>query len=77
VGDKLLSVECSESREVVEIHLNRRGLESLIEVLSALRDACPPDHVHLMSAEWGGGELTGGPENAAFAAAKHLKICVW
>ena len=76
---KLLSVECHSSTEVVEIHLNRSGLDCLIEVLESLRKANSLDHVHLMSPEWGGNELTGQScrSSTDWAAAKHLKVCLW
>ena len=39
MNEKQLSVECDASREVVELHLNRPGLDYLIDVLIHLRDA--------------------------------------
>ena len=77
MNEKMVSVECDQSREVVELHLNRPGLDYLIDVLSRLRDATPPEHVHLMSSDWGGGELSGSAQNPDFVAAKHLKVCLW
>ena len=79
MNEKQLSVECDASREVVELHLNRPGLDYLIDVLIHLRDAQAPDHVHIMSPDWGGNGLTGEAvnQNVDFVAAKHLKVCLW
>jgi len=77
MNEKLLSVECDASREVVELHMDRRGLEYLIDVLTRLQHASPPEHLHLMSPEWGGDGLTGLPQNPDYVAAKHLKVCLW
>ena len=77
MSDKLVSVECDESRELVEIHLDSSGIEYLIDVLTRLRDSPPPEHVHLMTPDWGGNELNESSQNLDLVAAKHLKICLW
>ncbi len=77
MNEKLLSVESDARRESVELHMDRRGLNYLIDILTQLRDEPSPEHLHLMSAEWGGDGLTGSPQNPEYVAAKHLKVCLW
>jgi len=77
MSEKLLSVESDDARELVEVHLNRSGLDYLIDALTQLRDSPSPDHLHLMTANWGGDGLSGSPQNVDLVAAKHLKICLW
>ncbi len=77
MNEKLLSVESDASREIVELHVDRRGLDYLIDMLTQLRDEPSPEHLHLMSPEWGGDGLTGSPQNPEYVAAKHLKVCLW
>jgi hypothetical protein len=77
--NKLLSVESDDSHEIVELHMNRVGLDYLIDVLATLRESDAPDHVHIMSPEWGGDGLTGEPrhQREGYVAAKHMKVCLW
>jgi hypothetical protein len=77
MSEKLLSVECDGSRESVELHMDRHGLDYLIDILVKLRNEQPPEHLHLMSPDWGGDGLTGPPQNPEYIAAKHLKLCLW
>lgn len=77
MNEKLLSVEADATREIVELHVDRRGLDYLIEMLNRLRNEPSPEHVHLMSPEWGGDGLTGPRQNPEYLAAKHLKVCLW
>ncbi len=77
MNNRLISVECDEAREVVELHLDRPGIEYLIDKLIQLRDAPTPEHLHLMTPDWGGNELSELSQNADFFAAKHVKICLW
>lgn len=51
-----LTVSYAENE--VDISFDYEGLDHLIEVLSALKTYKAPDHDHLMSAAWGGDDLT-------------------
>lgn len=77
MSEKLFSVESDPAREVVEIHLDRNGLDYLIDTLNRLRNESAPEHIHLMCPEWGGDALSETPQNPEFAAAKHVKLCLW
>ncbi len=48
----------SYENEVVAIEMDREGLDHLVRSLTGLQSAKAPDHDHLMSEEWGSGELT-------------------
>ena len=57
----------------MEIHLDRDGLKTLLNQLRFLEEG-RTDHVHLMSAAWGGTHLEDEPLNADSVAIQHVKI---
>jgi hypothetical protein len=77
-NDRMLTVECDATGEVVLIHMNRVGLDYLIERLTYLRDkADSPDHTHLMSAHWGGSSLDDSGQTEGMQLVHHLKLLKW
>ena len=59
MADYLLTVEVEPDRLV--IHADRQGLRFLAERLLVLAESTPPgqhEHLHLMTPDWGGSELT-------------------
>ena len=77
MSQKLLTFEYDSAGEVVTLHLNREGLEYLIGVLVRMRDLAAPDHVHLMTADWGGEELTDQKQASGSVLIHHVKLCKW
>lgn len=72
-----LSFEWDCGRETLEIHGDRDGLLFLAAKLKSLADRAAPDHEHLMSAEWGGPELSGELVNAEATKVPHVIIALW
>ena len=71
----MLTFEITRDGDVVEIHANQDGLSTLIRCLEELR--VHGDHIHLMTQDWGGQELTQekqGPENRLV---NHVKLMLW
>ena len=52
----LLSFELSQDGDELDIHCDEHGLSKLKYILSQLENG--EQHVHLMTANWGGSELT-------------------
>lgn len=77
MNERMLTFECDTDREVVQVHVNREGLDYLIAVLARLRDLPTPEHVHLMTLDWGGGELSSEKQSPESSLIKHVKLCKW
>jgi len=56
-------------REELEILLDAAGLQTLVARLQMLADG-KTDHIHLMSAEWGDGDIEAKGDNAIH----HVKL---
>ena len=73
----LLTFEWDAKREILEIHGNPQGLEKLKYLIDSLLSKENNDHIHLMTADWGGDELSKEiqcPENQKI---NHVKIFKW
>lgn len=73
----ILTFEMNERDQILEIHTDETGINRLLELLVNLNKKKEPDHIHLMTANWGGEELTPdkiGDENIAI---NHVKIFKW
>ena len=57
----------------VELYFDKEGLEQLFERLNHLRDG-KTDHLHLMSEEWGLGDLNEEPHKENNRIAHHLRM---
>lgn len=76
--DYLLSVELSEDRDQLVIHGDEKGLRYLIEQLERLivdTKEAHFNHVHLMTPEWGGNELS--PETQGGTVLNHVEVYCW
>lgn len=73
----MLVFELDKSSSVLEIHLDDNGLEKLKEVIAKLDQLKQSDHVHLMTEEWGGDELSDEQQNMDFDLIHHVKIMRW
>jgi hypothetical protein len=82
--NSLLSVATSPEGDVVYIHANKAGLETLARVIERLKTKLEKgecDHDHLFTEEWGGHELTTtmlDPERKeGCKQVHHVKIYSW
>jgi hypothetical protein len=73
----LLTFEVDAKNEMLEIHANQKGLEKLKGVIDSLLSRSDCDHVHLMTTEWGGDELSSEKQNQENEIINHVKIFKW
>ena len=75
----MLTFEPDIKNEIIEIHANKEGIDKLVGYLQSLRDEANPEHIHLMTHEWGGCELTSEKQNhdAGFKLVNHVKLIKW
>ncbi|MFV9484899.1 Imm32 family immunity protein [Christiangramia sp. ASW11-125] len=75
----MLTFEYSNSDGKIEIHLDQNGIDQLNNILSSLSQESKSEHLHLMTKEWGGSELTQEKQNNStdFELINHVKIMFW
>ena len=58
--EKILTFELAPDGDEIEVHFNKKGLQSLIKELQNLFESRneSPGHTHLMTPSWSGHELT-------------------
>ena len=76
-ASRLLTVEYLEEREAVELHLNRAGLEHLLEILRSFEGSQGEADGHFLSDAWGGDDLTSEKVNVASTLIHRLDIRLW
>lgn len=76
---KLFTLEYSNEKELLEVHLNGKSAKELINVLDKLIKNNESEHCHLMTEDWGGSELTSDKQNLStdFNLINHLKLFFW
>ncbi|PPE74592.1 hypothetical protein C3942_07465 [Solimonas fluminis] len=72
----MLSFEFA-GNETLHVHGDRKSLLELADILIHLAKSEEPDHVHLMSPEWGGTTLSDKPQGLDTRSFKHVKVCIW
>lgn len=73
----VLTFEINNRDRILEIHANETGILKLIGILANFSKKKEPDHIHLMTDQWGGEELSSnkiGDENILI---NHVKIFKW
>lgn len=77
--ERIFTVELNEKKELVEIHLNKEGASYLKDRLRQLIEADENSDDHLMTPDWGGGELTSAQQNTSenVKLVHHLKLLYW
>lgn len=71
----ILSLELNEGKDKVEIFVDREGLMRLKNLLEKINlKESETDHVHLMTREWGGDELTSEVMHEGNTLINHLKL---
>jgi len=72
-----LTFEISQDDDVVEIHVDREGIKALINKLELLQRIEGNEHEHLMTASWGGSELTEDLQGRSNKLVHHVKMFKW
>ncbi len=77
--NKIFTIEIDEQGELVEMHLNKEGAEYLRDILNRVIEVNSDDHLHLMTPDWGGNELTEEKQNKSDTVKliHHLKLMYW
>lgn len=73
----MLTFEWDGNEERLEIHSDEKGLDELISQLTKLRNCYGSDHIHLMTGDWGGSELSANKQNNCAELIHHVKIFKW
>lgn len=73
----MLTFEWDKDSETIEIHADKKGLNELVSQLKKLSDVEADDHLHLMTRDWGGEELTSNKQNSNSELINHIKIFKW
>jgi hypothetical protein len=81
----MLHVETDTDGDQVFVHMDPEGLTRLKAILSAFEERLEsPEHDHLMSASWGGGELDEvidpakrDSDHGANRTVHHVKLYFW
>lgn len=78
-SSRLLSCEWVEDDERLEIHANTEGILYLRSVLDHLLATEQPGHIHLMTKEWSGTELSSERQNVGEGVVliNHVKVMIW
>ena len=76
---KTFTIELDKKGETLDIHLNKEGAEYLKGILDKLIKSDRQDHLHLMTPDWGGDELTSEKQNQSkeVELLHPLKIFYW
>lgn len=72
-----VSFEWDRQNERLEIHGSTEGLHALANAIDTLASKGESDHIHLMTPEWGGSELSMEQQNSAASLIHHVKILLW
>lgn len=76
----MLTFEYDADGEMLSIHGDAAGLQSLQRCIQRLLDQTPEgqfEHSHLMTRDWGGDGLTSQRKEATAALVHHVKVYCW
>jgi len=76
-SDYLLTFESDSKNEILEIHGNQKGLEKLKALIDSLLAKSSNDHLHLMTENWGGNELSDDKQCSENEIINHVKLFKW
>lgn len=77
MNNELLTFEWDSESEKLEIHCDRKGIIKIMNYFEKLLRVSGNEHSHLMTSEWGGGELGSVRQNNKSILINHVKICKW
>lgn len=70
----MITFELNKDNDILEINLDKEGKQKLIKILNQLKQN---DHLHLMTKDWGNGELSSEPQNMDNTVLNLVNIRVW
>ncbi len=72
----ILTFEISKDKDEIEIIFNKEGYLALVKVLEQMKPSDNEDikHIHLMTKEWGGSELTSEIMHQGNTLINHVKL---
>ena len=73
----MLTFEFDKKSEKLEIHFDQEGLSQLILQLKKLENHDKQEHIHLMTNDWGGEELTNMQQNLNANLIHHVAVYNW
>ena len=73
----MLTFEWDKDSEQLEIHADSEGLEELVKQIKKLTGFEGNEHLHLMTEDWGGEELSNDKQNEKSELIHHVKIFKW
>lgn len=75
----LLTFELSKDGDELAIHLDEQGLVFLLSTLHRLQNGSspPPKHIHLMTNEWGGDELSNEAQSPSSTLLNKVDLRLW
>ncbi len=78
----LLVFETSQDGDHVTVHADVEGLRTMVKAFQRLLDHAErgnPEHDHLMTEDWGGGELSSEPQRTdeMVRVVHHVKLYGW
>ena len=72
----MISFELNGDEDIVEINVDDAGRNKLIDILQRL-NIDNNNHVHLMTKEWGAGEIDDVPQNKENSIVNLVNIRIW
>ncbi len=73
----LLTFEWDSKNEILEMHTNKKGLENLKSIIDKLLITNENYHVHLMTKQWGGNDLSDEKQSSENELINHVKLFKW
>lgn len=73
----MLTFEWDKDSEKLEIHADSEGLQELAKQIKKLEHIKGNEHLHLMTEDWGGNELSGDKQNEKSELIHHVEIFKW
>ncbi len=73
----MLTFEFDKENELLEIHGDSDDFIKLAELINSLAKAPPPEHIHLMSPDWGGDFLGNEQQCDENELIHHVKLMLW
>ena len=73
----MLTFEWDKGDQKLEIHADSEGLRHLLNQVEKLVCVKGNEHLHLMTEDWGGEDLSDDKQNAKSELIHHVKIFKW
>jgi hypothetical protein len=73
----MLTFEWDKDSGKLEIHADSEGLQDLVTQIEKLQSIKGNEHLHLMTEDWGGEELSDDKQNEKSELIHHVEIFKW